>query len=116
MAEQDLEAADPLDPNDLERAKEIQRKAFESEVAEAQTVLRVRREAYGRLFKGNAMAGDAQLVLADLMAFCRGNQTPWDNDPRIHALLTGRYEVFHRIQQHLKLSFDEHWLLVSGDK
>ena len=112
--EPDLDA-DPLDPNDIERARQIQREAIENEISEAQAVLRARRAAYGRMFKGNPMVGDSELVLADIKSFCRGNQTPWDADARVHALLTGRYEVYHRIQQHLTLSFDDHWTLISGE-
>lgn len=36
-------------------------------------------------------------VLADLRKFCRGDQSTFHTDPRVHALLEGRREVFLRI-------------------
>lgn len=46
-------------------------------------------------------------VLADLAKFCRANDTAFHADPRVHAALEGRREVFLRIMQHIKLSPDE---------
>jgi hypothetical protein len=49
----------------------------------------------------------AQAVLKDLAIFCRANTTTFHPDPRIHAALEGRREVWLRIQQHLNLTADE---------
>lgn len=114
MAEDTLDIADPLDPNDTAYAKEVQRQSAEETATRAQAWLRARREAYVRLFAGNAMVGDNAIVLSDLKSFCRGERTPWDPDPRIHALLTGRFEVYTRIRQHITMSFDELWELYNG--
>lgn len=113
MAEDSLDLADPLDPNDVQAANAVLQKQAAQDESAAQAVLRSRREAYARLFSDRAIAGDAVIVLADLKRFCRGNKVPWDADQRVHALLTGRYEVYTRIDQHLRLSFDDLWTLLN---
>lgn len=109
MTEEDFDNIDPLDPNDLElkQADQLDRRAYEE--GKAQQELRDRRDAYLRFFGGTGTANDKRLVMGDLRRFCRGGETPWDNDPRVHALLTGRFEVFMRIQDHLELTFDDLW-------
>lgn len=54
---------------------------------------------YQRLFMDDdgTPSIDGQKVLADLRKFCRGDRSTFDADPRIHALLEGRREVFLRI-------------------
>lgn len=42
-------------------------------------------------------------MLADLAKFCRANESTFDADPRIHALLEGRREVFLRIINFLSI-------------
>lgn len=66
-----------------------------------------RRTAYVRTFNGPF----GQEVLADLARFCRANETTYHPDPRIHAELEGRREVWLRLQRHLQLSDDELWEL-----
>ena len=61
-----------------------------------------RRLAYARIFD----SPDGRVLLFDLARFCRGYSTPFDPDPRIHALLTGRHEVFWRIMEHTRLDPD----------
>lgn len=46
-------------------------------------------------------------VLADLEEFCRAKDTCFHADPRVHAVLEGRREVFLRIKKHLDLSTEE---------
>jgi hypothetical protein len=41
------------------------------------------------------------LFMADLARFCRADRPCFDPDPRVHALLEGRREVWLRIQEHL---------------
>lgn len=43
-------------------------------------------------------------VLADLARFCRARETTFHSDPRIHAALEGRREVFLRIANHLHMT------------
>lgn len=63
-----------------------------------------RQGAYKRFWAGKPIGDDLAIVHADMKMFCRGGTTPWDADPRIHALITGRYEVWLRIQQHVTMS------------
>lgn len=46
-------------------------------------------------------------VLIDLAKFCRANETTFNADPRIHAALEGRREVFLRILQHINLDANQ---------
>lgn len=65
--------------------------------------LRRRKRAYQLALASTA----GNVVLADLAKFCRANETTWHSDPRIHAALEGRREVWLRIQQHLNLSSEQ---------
>lgn len=69
-----------------------------------------RRRAYRLAF--GSVAGQA--VLIDLASFCRAAEPCWHEDPRKHALLEGRREVFLRIQQHLRLSEEQLYALYAG--
>ena len=62
--------------------------------------LRGRAQSY-RLTFGNP-AG--QRVLVDLAKFCRANTTTFHADPRVHAALDGRREVWLRIMNHVHLN------------
>jgi hypothetical protein len=61
--------------------------------------LRRRKLDYQRVFGGEP----AKPVLADLARFCRANETTFQPDARLHAVLEGRREVWLRIQNHLNL-------------
>ena len=74
--------------------------------------LRHRKRSYQLTFDKSQPA--TQEVLADLAKFCRANEPCFDADPRIHALLEGRREVWCRITQHLHLSTDELYALYKG--
>lgn len=67
--------------------------------------LQYRRWCYVQVFKGEYSTH----VLADLARFCRANESTFHTDPRAHAVLEGRREVWLRIQQHLKLAPDQLW-------
>lgn len=81
-----------------------------NEQGEAMDFIRARRSNYLRAFS----SPDGQRVLCDLIHFCRGAQTVWAVDPREHALLTGRNEVWQRIAQHLNLSSTELFKLYTN--
>lgn len=72
--------------------------------------LRARQRDYNHAL----MTPAGQRVLRDLAKFCRANETCFDADPRLHAVLEGRREVWLRIQNHLHLSADELFTLQSG--
>lgn len=116
MAEDSLELADPLDPFDVAAAHGVAQTDREAAIATQQAALRARQGAYIRVFSDRPIAGDAAFVLADLRRFCRGGQTPWSDDQRVHALLTGRHEVHMRIVQHTTMAFDDLWELLSEGK
>jgi len=71
------------------------------------SVIRARKGAYSRLFKGVPTPGDLAYVLEDLRAFCRGDQAAYDPDRRVNDILIGRQEVFYRIRDFTELSLDD---------
>lgn len=82
-----------------------------TEEPDSRKYLQNRRKSYQRTF--NKESQDAIAVIADLAKFCRANESTFDPDPRIHALLEGRKEVWLRIQQHLQLTEEQLWLLYT---
>lgn len=67
--------------------------------------LEQRKKSYQATFGG--ARENRTSVWLDLERFCRANTTCFDPDPRIHAVLEGRREVWLRIQQHLNLTPEE---------
>lgn len=79
-----------------------------NELAEKARNFIFRREfVYKHTFKEDDLL--AQEVLKDLASFCRANESTFNPDPRVHAVLEGRREVFLRIESHLKLTSEELW-------
>lgn len=74
-------------------------------VEKARQLLVARRRAYLQVFNPNNVF--LAEVMADLARFCRAEESAFHQDPRAHALLEGRREVYLRIQDHLKLSEEE---------
>lgn len=74
--------------------------------------LQWRRQQYLMTFDNEA----GKEVLADLAKFCRANETTFNPDPRVHAVLEGRREVWLRIASHLNLSDDELYELYGRKK
>ena len=72
--------------------------------------LRHRKRAYQLTFGTSA----GQAVLIDLAKFCRAAETCFHEDPRKHAVLEGRREVWLRITQHLRLSSEQLYTLYDG--
>ena len=69
-----------------------------------------RKRAYQLAF--GSPAGIA--VLIDLSSFCRASESCYHDDPRKHAMLEGRREVWLRIQQHLNLNSEQLFKLYNG--
>lgn len=67
--------------------------------------IRRRKMAYVNLFNPESVSG--QEVLKDLAKFCRANQSCFHADPRIHAALEGRREVWLRIKQQVNLTDEQ---------
>lgn len=76
--------------------------------------LRGRKLSYQRTF--DLTDRDVEAVLADLAKFCRANESTYNLDPRMHALLEGRREVWLRITQHLNLTSEQLYQLYAGRK
>lgn len=66
-----------------------------------------RQKAYQITFDKESI--ENQKVLADLAKFCRAGESTFHSDPRIHAVLEGRREVWLRIQNHLKMDSETLW-------
>ena len=81
---------------------------LETMADKARQFLFSRRTAYVQTFSGPV----AEAVLKDLSRFCRANTSTFHPDPRVAAMLDGRREVWHRIQQHLRLSDADLWRLM----
>lgn len=72
--------------------------------------LQHRQRAYHQCF--GSPAGNE--VLVDLAKFCRAAETCYHDDPRKHAVLEGRREVFIRIADHMNLTVDQIYALYAG--
>jgi len=64
-----------------------------------------------RLSPANTDAAD---LLADLAKFCRAHDSTAHADPYMAARIDGRREVWLRIQNHLRLTDDQLWMLYGG--
>ena len=96
---------DPFSPDYIagrEAAPRIKRENVKGDIlAELET----RQRAYRMVF-GNADPDALDIVMADLKRFCRGERSTFDVDERIHCLITGRQEVYARINQHVQLTLE----------
>lgn len=63
-------------------------------------IFETRQAAYKATFNNPT----GQRVLKDLAEFCRADVSTFDPDPRVHALLEGRREVWLRVQKLLNLT------------
>lgn len=70
---------------------------------ELQEKLSARQRGYITLFTGEF----GKEILADLTAFCRGKESTFHPDQRVHAVLEGRREVYLRIMDHLELTAED---------
>lgn len=62
-------------------------------------------QAFRDVFQpGGTISPASDIVLAHLRDFCRARTTTFDPDPRTHALLEGRREVWLEIANRLNLS------------
>lgn len=82
-------------------------KAIRETLEKAKDYLVTRGQAYRIVFGGKDV--HSERVLRDLAKFCRAQDTTFHPDPRIHAALEGRREVWLRIQHHLKLDPEQLW-------
>lgn len=71
----------------------------------AKWILLNRQKMYQVVFNEESIF--AKRVLKDLARFCKANETTFHEDPRIHAVLEGRREVFLRILNHINLTSEQ---------
>lgn len=67
---------------------------------DAKEFLGQRQRSYNLTFENES----GKRVLEDLSRFCRANETTFHADPRVHAALEGRREVWLRIREHLDMA------------
>lgn len=107
--EQDFEPGDefdPFDPSDTGRAQALTLSLQEAADLTIQQRLERRQLAYKRML-GNLAAEDREIIDKDLAWFCMGDRAVFHENERVHVLLTGRQEVWQRIQDHTRLSLDD---------
>lgn len=80
---------------------------FKDALEKLRSFIFARERAYKTAFSGT----EGEKVLVDLARFCRANETAFHEDPRVHAVIEGRREVWLRIQHHLKLDSEALWKL-----
>jgi len=73
----------------------------------AKAILLLRKQNYHKVFSGPV----GEEVLKDLAQFCRATESTFHSDPRLHAVLEGRREVWLRIQEHLQMNQEQLWKL-----
>ena len=73
----------------------------------AERTIRERKWAYSQLFADPGRSAAVAVVIADLARFCRADVSTFRADPREHAALEGRREVWLRIREHIDLPLDE---------
>lgn len=101
-------AGDELHPDFQVAQEQAEATAAEDVYMDVRKMAERRMHAYMRVFKAGAPSKeDREIVMADMLHFTRGESTPWDADPRFHAVLTGRHEVWTRIKDHTRLTLDE---------
>jgi hypothetical protein len=87
--------------------------SFKELVENTKRYLIRRSQAYRIVFAPGQMT---DVVLADLAKFCRADRSTFHPDPRVAAQLDGRREVWLRITQHLEMSPEDLYRLLSGMK
>lgn len=81
---------------------------------DSEQVLFGRQKIYQSVFDKESPT--VQELLKDLAEFCHANKTTFHADPRVHAAMEGRREVFLRITAHLDLDSQTLWELYTGVK
>ena len=109
----DVVGLDIFDPEVLEAADQAQAVAVEADEQTVQNYLERRRVAYVNVFKeGHRTQADIDIVLNDLMRFCRAGTSTFDLRDGIHAdtlmkIKEGRREVHSRIVDFTRLRIDD---------
>lgn len=103
----DLIEGDPYDPLTETAVTEQAAVKRQTDMDIARKELETRQFAYKRVFEaGTPTAEDRAIVKADMTRFCRGGESAYHDNERVHCLLTGRQEVYLRIEDFTKASLD----------
>ena len=70
-------------------------------------------EALVRAYHVTFGSPDGQIVVAHLASFCRAAETCFHPDPRIHAAMEGRREVWLEINKYSKLTVEQIMQLIA---
>lgn len=76
-----------------------------------ETITRFKKRLWERFYAYNKVfdrkSPYVEVVLKDLSRFCRAHNSTFHKDPRAHAMLEGRREVWLRIQEYLRMTPEE---------
>lgn len=103
---------DEFDPLQVERLAHTVEEDIKQEEDKTLSYLRRRKQAYARVFTpGERTKEDIDIVLADLMWFCRVTKPTFDprdgaNADTLSRIKEGRREAFMRIREFSALDFD----------
>lgn len=96
-----IEGTDQFDPEVIASESTAESKLVDDHERELRAVMEIRRLAYAAVFNAGAPSREQrELVLQDLMRFCRAETSTYATNPRDHAMLEGRREVWLRINNH----------------
>lgn len=101
-------SGDPYDPVTQEKRLDALEKRGGDADARVRELMEKRRRAYVAVLRdGNAEQYQRDIVMADIQMFCRGGVSVFHENSRTHAYLSGRQELWLRIQDHLGLPLDD---------
>lgn len=115
--EPDVFEGDPFDPEFVRKVEKAEREGVEDSDEKVKTYVARRANAYKAVFKaGKRSQADIDIVLTDLAAFCRSEETRYHPDRTLSDMLEGRAEVFYRIRNYVRLSADTLYLMLTDAK
>lgn len=103
-----MDLPDSLDMFDPHTAQLVESFTADMEKLSGQDVsayIKDRQQHYKAVF-GDLNNPSVRFVLEDLAFFTRAHQSAFNADPRIHALIEGRREVYYRIKDNTQLPPD----------
>ena len=98
-------APDMFDPHTAEQVEQFVQDQVALTGDQFLAYVATRSEHYKKVF-GNLEDPSVRFVLEDLAFFTRAHSSAFNADPRIHALIEGRREVYYRIADNTQLSRD----------
>ena len=96
---------DMFDPHTAEQVEKFVQDQAALTGDEFRALVAERQRHYKAVF-GNADSASVRFVLEDLAFFTRAHSSAFNPDPRLHALIEGRREVYYRIADNTQLPRD----------